>query len=309
MSLQHLLFILVVFLGPFVSLSSSHWFIIWSGMELSLVGFFPLLYMSYLSTSMESALKYFLIQGMASTMMLVSGIWLFVLEYSIPFAGVFMFIFLSLKMGLFPLHFWVIPVFSKLSYSGIFMISGPLKVVPLMILFQLDYIKALGLLILSVSLASMMVGSLAALNLTNFRALLGASTISHSGWMAFSTLEGGTVLYFILYLGQMSGLFISLYNHFYSSIAACLLSLSGLPPFALFVGKVLVLYYFFLGTGSFLPLMFSVLSASISLFIYLKFGMYFMFKSTSEMTKTSFTMVSMAYMTGSIFLVLSALNN
>nr|YP_009113923.1 NADH dehydrogenase subunit 2 [Vertigo pusilla]AGC52888.1 NADH dehydrogenase subunit 2 [Vertigo pusilla] len=273
------MFLSLVFLGPVVSLSSSSWFLVWGGMELSLIGLLPLMSNDKSNIMTESAFKYFLVQALASLIVLISGINIFMFNSNSMMILGFFLIGLTLKLGIFPLHFWVIPVLKTSGYNLMMLLLGPMKIVPLSLLmkfFQVFNISNFSVLWFAVF--SALIGAIIGNNVSSIRAVLGASSISHSGWFMVGAWSGGMWSYFFIYLISLFLMLWYLEESFSKVTALLILALSGLPPFLLFFGKVNILLSFLTVNASLLFLVILIISAVLSLNFYLKFSYIFYLK-------------------------------
>nr|QNV11800.1 NADH dehydrogenase subunit 2 [Planorbis planorbis] len=261
-----LLFIFMVLISPIISLSSVDWVISWLGMEVGMFGLIPLLL--FKSSSKESAMKYFLIQSLSSALLLISGIFLFELLSSIEFYNLLFLLSMSIKLGFFPGHFWVISIIENLSMMSNMMVLGPLKVAPFGFLSLVT--ENNNNLLLLMGLMSAIMGALLGFNQTNIRAVLGASSISHSGWIIMSLCFGFMWYYLVSYILILMLTFISMKNFEFFTSLVCIISLSGLPPFLMFILKMKVLYFLLLSL-EYLILFTLIVSSVISLYYYLKF--------------------------------------
>nr|YP_004222149.1 NADH dehydrogenase subunit 2 [Berthellina sp. TLT-2006]ABK92229.1 NADH dehydrogenase subunit 2 [Berthellina sp. TLT-2006] len=297
MSSANLLFLLMVFFGPLVTISSSNWLICWIGIELGFIGLIPLLFFggTYYSLNKECVLKYFCVQAFSSALLFLGGLVMYEcysegsFDEDVLLFGFLMFCSLVLKLGGYPGHFWVLGVVSGLEWMPLLLLLAWQKVAPFSIMVNLlennSWLHSLALL---VGGFSSLVGSLIGLNQTNFRAVLGASSISHTGWALIGSVYGSFWLYFGLYCFSFLTLilFLGLNNYFMSSLSV--LSLSGLPPFILFIGKWKVLLAAISSGCHFLFLVLPLLGAFISLFFYLKF--LYSFYLSDEFGKLSSSM-------------------
>nr|QWE50985.1 NADH dehydrogenase subunit 2 [Planorbella pilsbryi] len=271
MNSSNLLFLFLIFFSPLISMSASDWVLSWIGMELGMIGLFPLLLLSLSSSSKESMMKYFLVQSLASAIMFISGIVYFHFFELFSICVYFFMMSLSLKLGFFPGHFWVSNVVNSLSWISNLLILGPLKIAPFGFLsfLVLNSDGSVYLLLMLGSLSAL-IGSFLGNNQTSIRSMLGSSSISHSGWMCVSMCFGYLWGYLFSYLLILSLLFLSLFSLDYFSSSIMMLSLSGLPPFLMFVMKMKVLLYSFLSL-EYLVFVILILSSVISLNFYLKF--------------------------------------
>nr|YP_009113897.1 NADH dehydrogenase subunit 2 [Gastrocopta cristata]AGC52862.1 NADH dehydrogenase subunit 2 [Gastrocopta cristata] len=285
MSWYGVLFSVIVFLGPLISLSTSNWLLVWGGMELSLISLLPILNLAKSSIPVESAMKYFLVQASASAVILITGLNIYMLEGSEYLILILFILGLILKLGVVPLHFWVIPVVKGLKYIHMAFLLGPLKIVPLMLLMtNMNLDSSIFLFLLVSSIGTVLLGALLGNNMSSIRMMLGASSISHSGWFLMGGLVGFMWIYFSIY---MISLYVVLYYlKVYPSdnylVSIFLFSLSGLPPFLMFPAKMMVLYS--LLSMGLSPIVFSffIISAIVSLNFYMKFSFSFVLSSSEN---------------------------
>lgn len=275
MSSGNFLFILLIGLGPLVSISSSRWLICWVGIELRFIGIIPVLLSNnyYFSLRKESTMKYFCIQALRRGLLLCGGLLIFSFPYKLGILTESLFMFsLLLKLGVFPGHFWVPRVVSGLRWVPILLMLTWQKIPPFFFLVVLvSSCSWISRVLLILGGVRAIVGGLIGLNQTKLSPMLGASSIRHRGWVVIGRVYGSLWVYFILYCLSFSVLIYLLFLEDYLLSGLIILSLRGLPPFLMFLGKWSILKtalglgyrYWFL----FLPLLGSV----ISLFFYLKF--------------------------------------
>lgn len=121
--------------GIFFSLVSPSWFGAWVGMELNLFGILPLLVSKH-RFAVNSAFKYFFVQGFGSRVIIMSIIVSFwAVDRSLARYGVLF--GLLVKVGAVPFHFWVIEVLSNLRPDIIFVLLTLQKVAPLGLVCQI----------------------------------------------------------------------------------------------------------------------------------------------------------------------------
>nr|YP_009136677.1 NADH dehydrogenase subunit 2 [Melibe leonina]AKE07282.1 NADH dehydrogenase subunit 2 [Melibe leonina] len=285
MSSGNFLFLLLMLLGPIVAVSSSSWIICWVGLELSFLGLIPILISdnSKISVNKESSLKYFCVQAMGSGLLLLGGILVYMLPFAPTYLSEAIFSFsLLIKLGVAPAHFWVPSVVAGLGWFQMFLMLSWQKLTPLFFLVNLcENISWISVPMLLVGGLSAVIGALIGLNKTSISAMIGASSISHSGWVVLGCVYGSVWTYFLLYCVTFLGLilFLNLEDSFYCSIGV--LSLSGLPPFIMFLGKWQVLGSA-LGLGySYWYLVLPLFGSIMSLFFYLKY--FYIFYMDSEL--------------------------
>nr|YP_009357183.1 NADH dehydrogenase subunit 2 [Ciona robusta]SBU37551.1 NADH dehydrogenase subunit 2 [Ciona robusta] len=111
----------------------------------------------------------------------------------------FMFIFsITMKLGLFPGHLWVVDVFSGLTFHECFLLGTIPKYAPFLLLNG-DYYELNSLLMLMGSF-SILFGSFQGLNYSDLRQIMGGSSIMNTGWLLMGFLFGGLNMFFWMYL-------------------------------------------------------------------------------------------------------------
>nr|YP_010974597.1 NADH dehydrogenase subunit 2 [Pomacea reevei]WNR57050.1 NADH dehydrogenase subunit 2 [Pomacea reevei] len=308
------LFILVLGFGTLFSLSSVHWLSIWAGLEINLIAFVPILVYSKEILSSESTVKYFIAQAMGSSLLILGSLigfspvlsWNFMdsLLYE-HLTGLLMInLALILKMGAFPLHYWLPSVMAGLQWSSCLILVTWQKVAPIFLMmsfFEANFVFWFALILTLLGAGSSMMGGVGGIGQTQIRVLLAYSSIGHLGWIMFSIVFSSlsTKLYFFIYVLISVGIFLNLWildmenminmksfsqksNINIMNILMLLVSLGGLPPLLGFISKMYVVlscinYKFFFILG------FLILGALMSLSYYL--GLFFsLYLSCSSFT-------------------------
>nr|YP_009684647.1 NADH dehydrogenase subunit 2 [Exorista japonica]YP_010432105.1 NADH dehydrogenase subunit 2 [Winthemia sumatrana]QDR25213.1 NADH dehydrogenase subunit 2 [Exorista japonica]USW04702.1 NADH dehydrogenase subunit 2 [Winthemia sumatrana] len=281
-----IMFLSILMMGTLISISANSWLSTWMGLEINLLSFIPLMSDNKLMSS-ESSLKYFLIQALASSVLLFSII-LFLLNLNKINSNYLMemmiFSSLLLKSGSAPFHFWFPNVMEGLSWMNALILLTWQKIAPLMLI---SYIIYKPLMIISIILSSM-IGALGGLNQTSLRKLMAYSSINHLSWM-LSAMYMSNILWMIYFLfySFLTFMMIFLFNmfkishmnqlfslFFYSKVMKFflffnLLSLGGLPPFLGFFPKWMVIQSLTINNQSFL-LMIMILMTLITLYFYIR---------------------------------------
>nr|YP_004934959.1 NADH dehydrogenase subunit 2 [Peronia peronii]AEQ93877.1 NADH dehydrogenase subunit 2 [Peronia peronii] len=281
MGVSNFFFFLMLIVGPVISVSASSWPLCWAGMEVGFLGLIPLLFLGGSAFSKEAALKYFCVQAMASAMMFVGGSMIFTMNST---QLVFIFLFLGglcLKLALFPGYFWITPPPFGLEWVSCCFILGPLKVPPLGFLSEFSFsFPEFNSWVLLLASMSAVIGGILGNNQTNIRSMLGASSVTHSGWLALASVYGGLWQYLVLYLAVLFLVLFFLWQGDSYSSSLSVLSMSGLPPFIMFLAKLNVVQSVMTG-DAFSWLVLPLLSAVLSLVFYLKFS-YSLFLTTNR---------------------------
>nr|UFZ13804.1 NADH dehydrogenase subunit 2 [Neochauliodes bachmanus] len=288
MNSSKIIFFFCLILGTLLAVSSNSWLGAWMGLEINLLSFIPLMSNLKNILSNESALKYFLVQALASSILLFSVILFFinssylVIKYQ-PLSQLMINSALLLKMGAAPFHFWFPSVMENLNWINCLILMTWQKLAPLMLMsycFNSDFIYLITLL-------SLLVGAIGGFNQLNLRSLMAYSSISHLGWilisMIYSEIMWITYYLFYIILSSIIVLFFQsfslfFFNQIYSMnfdpymkfmMMTNMLSLGGLPPFLGFLPKLLVINL--LASNQMYFMIFSmVMLTLITLFYYLR---------------------------------------
>nr|APD14862.1 NADH dehydrogenase subunit 2 [Ducetia sp. NS-2016] len=260
MNPSKILFFITLFSGTLVTICSDSWLGAWTGLEINLLSFIPLMTDSKNMMSTEASLKYFLIQAVASAIFLFSVLLMHlvamlpsILETLIP---CLISSSLFLKTGAAPFHFWFPGVMEGLTWINSLILMTWQKIAPLMIL---SYIIPINIFSSLIIITSIIVGSLGGLNQTSMRKIMSYSSINHMGWMlgGMITGENAWMFYFLIYSFLTTCLCLLFYNFNIFHLTQCftltldttmkfslfltLLSLGGLPPFLGFLPKWLII--------------------------------------------------------------------
>nr|YP_006303378.1 NADH dehydrogenase subunit 2 [Concholepas concholepas]AFC65057.1 NADH dehydrogenase subunit 2 [Concholepas concholepas] len=76
------MFMMVMVMGTLLSVSSFHWLSIWAGLEINLIGFLPLLVYQKSTSESESAVKYFIVQALGSSMLIFGSLIAFNMSFT-----------------------------------------------------------------------------------------------------------------------------------------------------------------------------------------------------------------------------------
>nr|QAU54048.1 NADH dehydrogenase subunit 2 [Aquilonastra batheri] len=248
------LVISVVF-GTMIVLSSHSWFTLWVGLEVNTLSILPILSGWYTPRSVESTVKYFLVQSVSAAVILnvaVIQAWVFS-SWSLiqPLNEVSSFVItlaLGLKLGLFPCHYWFPDVVQGVGFIQGLVLSTWQKIAPFVVLIMVIGSLNVSLLV-SLGVMSILAGGWGGLNQTQVRKVLAFSSIANIGWICSTVVYSVTVGFIMLitYIIINSSVFLvssvfdlkslshigrlSLYNFVGGAgLVLSILSLGGLPP-------------------------------------------------------------------------------
>nr|YP_009538308.1 NADH dehydrogenase subunit 2 [Ornebius kanetataki]AXY63950.1 NADH dehydrogenase subunit 2 [Ornebius kanetataki] len=256
------LFLILLLIGTMMTISANSWLATWMGLEINLLSFIPLISDSMNIFSTEAALYYFIIQAIASSLLLFLIIISFILEKNLVNIQSIFYVFISttlfMKLGACPFHYWFPKVMEGLTWMNCFILMTWQKLAPF---FILTLIFKNFIWFNLISFSSIIIGSIGGINQTSLRKILAYSSINHIGWMILALQFNNSIwliyfsIYFLinfsltllLFTNQISHInqFLSfnssnnnLYNFF---ISMNFLSLSGLPPFLGFFPKWMII--------------------------------------------------------------------
>nr|YP_010610656.1 NADH dehydrogenase subunit 2 [Cirroteuthis muelleri]WAP91424.1 NADH dehydrogenase subunit 2 [Cirroteuthis muelleri] len=294
------LFINMMIFGTILSLSSSHWLVMWMGLELNLMGILPLMNIKGKSFEIESSMKYFIIQSLSSSLLIISSMLLYFKSlswYSVFNNSIFssiLIVSLLLKLGGVPFHLWLPSMTKQMSWMMLFLILTWQKLAPL---FMLSFINFNQNMIMLSAIFSSILGSIQAMNQTSMQLIMTYSSISHLGWMLSIVMINNMMmaLYLLIYTLTIAPLFhyfnyksgyktFNLTQHDKNAgkdhmiFIPLILSLSGMPPFIGFLSKIMILITLIKMKIIIMP-MIMFLSTLISLYFYLNLSMMMLIKS------------------------------
>nr|YP_010480834.1 NADH dehydrogenase subunit 2 [Blepharipoda liberata]UVN15670.1 NADH dehydrogenase subunit 2 [Blepharipoda liberata] len=312
MSLMNLMFFFTLMMGMILSISAPSWFGAWIGLELNLMSFIPLIMNNKNQCSSESALKYFLIQALGSSLIIFAAS-LTLISYE--FSMIMLTTPLLLKLGAAPFHFWFPQIMEGLSWPQSIILLTIQKIAPMFLLSYLTETQTTYMILMWASIFSALLGSIMGLNQTSLRKLMAFSSINHIGWLLMSLLISDSVfmLYFIFYYFMSTSVVLLFYfqQAFYMNqmmnqnnlpvnmkviVFLSLLSLSGLPPFSGFFPKWVVIQELSMNK-LYLPLVILIISALITLYFYLRVSISFFLLSSPKLKMSVKYTLSQSYFT------------
>nr|AHY86947.1 NADH dehydrogenase subunit 2 [Aethopyga siparaja] len=261
-----LIFTVSLALGTTITISSNHWVLAWTGLEINTLAILPLISKSHHPRAIEAATKYFLTQAAASALVLFSsmtnawhtGQW-DITQLTHPTSCLILTSAISMKLGLVPFHFWFPEVLQGSPLITGLLLSTAMKLPPLTLLYMTS--PSLNPTVLTImAILSAAIGGWMGLNQTQIRKIMAFSSISHLGWMAIILVYNPklTLLNFYLYSMMTAAVFLTLNTikalklttlmtawtktpALNAMLLLTLLSLAGLPPLTGFLPKWLII--------------------------------------------------------------------
>nr|AHB23293.1 NADH dehydrogenase subunit 2 [Gallirallus australis hectori] len=261
-----LIFTTSLILGTTITISSNHWMMAWTGLEINTLAIIPLIAKSHHPRATEAAIKYFLVQAAASTLLLFSstinawhtGQW-DISQLTQRTASILLTAAISMKLGLVPFHFWFPEVLQGSSPITALLLSTMMKLPPISILILVS--QSLNpILLTALATLSAALGGWMGLNQTQLRKIMAFSSISHLGWIVIIAIYNPklTMLTFYLYCLTTTPIFLTINTTktlklttmmtswtkvpaMNAALMLTLLSLAGLPPLTGFLPKWLII--------------------------------------------------------------------
>nr|YP_006460044.1 NADH dehydrogenase subunit 2 [Ithaginis cruentus]AEH05140.1 NADH dehydrogenase subunit 2 [Ithaginis cruentus] len=253
-------------MGTSITISSNHWILAWTGLEINTLAIIPLISKSHHPRAIEATIKYFLTQSTASALILFSSLtnaWSIgqwdITQLNHPTSCLLLTMAIAIKLGLVPFHFWFPEVLQGSSMITALLLSTLMKLPPITLLLMTSQSLNPTLLTL-LAISSALVGGWMGLNQTQTRKILAFSSISHLGWMIVVIIYNPqlTLLTFTLYAVMTTTVFLSLTQIkvlklstmlvswtktpiLNATVMLLLLSLAGLPPLTGFMPKWLII--------------------------------------------------------------------
>ena len=317
---EYPLILLLSVLGMFIMISANDLILFYLGLELQSFSLYILASLDRDNLkSNESGLKYFILSALASGLLLYGCSLLYGFSGSTNFeeinlkinientgaifAMVFILVGLAFKVSAVPFHMWTPDVYqgSPTSVTSFFAVVPKIAGIAVFIRFmQIPFgqlIEHWQTILIFMSLASMILGAVAAIGQTNIKRLIAYSSIGHIGYalagISTGTIEGynSSIVYISIYVVMNLGIFacvflmkrdgkycenindltgISKQHPLLSvSLLIVLFSLAGIPPLAGFFAK----FYIFMSVienKMYTLAIIGLLSTVISAFYYLR---------------------------------------
>ena len=317
---EYPIIIMFSILGMFFMLSANDLILFYLGLELQSLALYVLASIDRDNTiSSEAGIKYFVLSALSSGLLLYGcsllygftgstnfdeiGFSLITQNTGAIFAMVFILVGLAFKVSAVPFHMWTPDVYQGAPTSITNFFAVVPKAVGLAVIIRFmdlpfkNIIEEWQTIIIFISIASMILGSVAAIGQKNIKRLLAYSSISHMGYalagVATGTVSGytSTIIYITIYIIMNMGAFACLYlmktDGKYSekiedlsglskerpmlsfSFLILFFSLAGIPPLGGFFAKFFI-FMSVIESEMYILAIIGLLTTVLSAFYYLK---------------------------------------
>ena len=318
--IEYPILILSSVLGMMIMISSYDLIVFYIGLELQSLALYVLSSFDRDNVrSSEAGLKYFVLSALSSGLLLYgcSLIYGFTnstnfeiiaenldkFNYGSTFGIVFILVGLAFKISAVPFHMWAPDVYegSPTSITNFFSVVPKIAAITVFVRFLyvpfINVIDQWQIIIVFISIASMILGAVAAIGQKNIKRLMAYSSIGHMGYalagLATGTNDGieSSIIYISIYVIMNLGIFACIFrmqrkNIFYEnidelsglsknhplmsmSLLIILFSLAGIPPLAGFFAKFYIFMSVIKAEMYFLAII-GLLTTVISAFYYLR---------------------------------------
>nr|WRQ18134.1 NADH dehydrogenase subunit 2 [Anaceratagallia venosa] len=277
MDFNKMLFLYTMVIGVVMSISANNLLMMWIGMEISMMSMMPLISNKNFMSS-ESSVKYFVIQSISSAMMMLGVLLLLTnskIEYQMILTSSMM-----MKMGVAPMHNWVLEMIESMELSAMFLIFTMMKIAPLNMISFLTFNNSIFILM------SLLVGSTMGVNQNSLRKLISYSSIFNMGFILASiNMNSIWIMYMSLYsmmlamiIMMMMKMNISYINQMMlneqsmnnkMNLWMMMLAMGGMPPMTGFMMKLTVIEMM-ISNNEFFTSVVMIISSLMVLFYYLK---------------------------------------
>nr|YP_009417616.1 NADH dehydrogenase subunit 2 [Durgades nigropicta]ARX63966.1 NADH dehydrogenase subunit 2 [Durgades nigropicta] len=272
-----LMFFHMTILGTLMSMSANNWLMIWIGLEISIMSIMPMISNKNFLSS-EASVKYFIIQSISSSMMMLGVLLLLInskIEYQMILTSSMM-----LKMGVAPFHNWIIEMIESVELTIMFLLLTLMKMAPLNMLSYLMLKNNLFILI------SLIIGSMFGLNQTSLRKMMCYSSIFNMGFILASISMNSIWWFYLMMYSLMLAMILFLMNKMninYTNqlflneskmslkmnIWLAMLSMGGMPPMMGFMLKLMIIQMMMMNK-EFLISIIMVMSSMLIMFYYFR---------------------------------------
>lgn len=256
-------------------LFSNSWIIVWMALEVNTISFCAILLfiISKETTHKESIIKYFMVQSMASALLLLRR------SYEMEgrtFMTVWIILAILMKMGRVPFHQWFINTRSALSLMGASMLITTQKILPI---FLTSLVKRRVFLVFAV--INIVLGAISQYYTKKLLTILSLSSVANLGWLIVAsqlctntiwtivTIYMANVILVFVYMSKKERKETNKRKGDTVSVMLLLSSLAGIPPLMVFLPKWIVAKEI-IEQRILVPIILLLTISSVRIYIYLR---------------------------------------
>nr|YP_009417629.1 NADH dehydrogenase subunit 2 [Japanagallia spinosa]ARX63979.1 NADH dehydrogenase subunit 2 [Japanagallia spinosa] len=272
-----LMFFHTMIMGTMMSMSANNWLIIWTGLEISIMSIMPMISNSNFLSS-EASVKYFMIQSISSSMMML-GVLLLLINSKIDYQMILT-SSMMLKMGIAPFHNWILEMIESVELMIMFLLLTLMKIAPLNMISYLMFKTNLFIFM------SLLIGSLLGLSQTSLRKMMCYSSIFNLGFILASISLNSIWWFYMIMYSLMLVMILFLMNkmkiNYISQLSLnenksslkmniwlAMLSMGGMPPMMGFMMKLMIIQMMMTNKEFFLSII-MIASSTLVMFYYIR---------------------------------------
>nr|YP_010531047.1 NADH dehydrogenase subunit 2 [Cladolidia biungulata]UXW93594.1 NADH dehydrogenase subunit 2 [Cladolidia biungulata] len=270
-----LLFKTMIIMGMLISLSSSNWIMLWSGLELMLMSFIPIMNsMNMMYT--ESAMKYFIMQSISSALLMMS----ILTSLTMLDNKMLMTTAMLIKLAIAPMNMWFISTMEGVSTNMLMTMLITMKIIPMVVMSYMN------LKINTMIIMSLLISALLIINQTSMKKIIGHSSVFNFTLMlSMVSISSMWMSYLLIYsmltwsmINMMKTIKIKSINQLMITEQSkiiklnmwfLMLSFMGMPPLLGFMNKLMV-FELMLSMKDYTMLLMMISSSMMIAFTYMR---------------------------------------
>nr|YP_010611141.1 NADH dehydrogenase subunit 2 [Metcalfa pruinosa]QWV61018.1 NADH dehydrogenase subunit 2 [Metcalfa pruinosa]WAR47333.1 NADH dehydrogenase subunit 2 [Metcalfa pruinosa] len=293
-NLTKIMMMMMMMNSTIMAMSSNNFLYTWTAMEINMISFLPMLTKSNKMT--DQTMKYFIIQGMASSMMIMAMMTNSMIESPVQ-ASMMLTASMLMKLGLIPFHMWVPMLMNSSSWENCMLLSTIQKMIPIILTSQLTSMKTMTM----PMMISLVAAPMSAMKQLSMKKIMAFSSIYNTPWMLvalmnskpqflmFMTIYSTTTSMLMMQMKKMNVMFtnqmMSMKKNMKITMMIMCLSMSGMPPMTGFFPKWMIIQSITPVSMTMSTMM--ILSSMIMSFVYIKmlstnFTMHNLVKKTKK---------------------------
>uniref|UniRef100_UPI00300196A2 NADH dehydrogenase subunit 2 n=1 Tax=Limassolla dispunctata TaxID=3019670 RepID=UPI00300196A2 len=296
-NLSKVLFLIMLNIGVMISISSNNWILIWCGLEISMISFMPLFVSNKIITA-ESAIKYFIVQSVSSSMLML-GMLIMIMkgEYNYDYMIKSS---LLMKMGVAPFHNWILTVIEGLDLKMTFIMLTINKVTPITIM---SYTNSNLILLSSINLV---MASILSMNQNSIKKLITYSSMFNMSlmlmiikmnlmWILYLMNYSILLAMMVLLMNKMKVMYINqvimIDNKMINKMLVwtIMLSMGGMPPLMGFSIKYMVMQIM-VDNNMYVPMFILITTSLVMMVVYLRMTFISIMSSSLSLKLLNFNM-------------------